>query len=419
MVDSTKKKTREAKVINTPLKNSINEITRSACDTIPDPQSLKVKAESKSATTPPVPLSNRHVRKYTSIGSKTKASEDYGESRFVEPTETTSVSIPHAKLETGVSSNPSEEEQLYRFVSSIVEEKIDPATPPIVQMPKSLSSKMSNGSVPKQPVVVLPLKATMRPGLSVNFGVSAVDTRESLVNINSRPSGDQISPKYTSTSVEASILPPTHLEASELARRGHLSQRGNSSRESFVSPPPGLASDPSSEYIVQGQYPTKQTNRYPGHVSGTQYSSEEPIDQVTGLHLYYAQPVRSPYNQSQARSIDFAKPSGDSTRHGQQVGASWSNYSNPQGASYYHHPNMHYSQHVYQDAPTYPQPPYGLAPAPRFSSQAAGAYATNPYGAGFYTSNLDHGFNSPSARQGMPQASRQNFPTSFQSPKNL
>lgn len=53
----------------------------------------------------------------------------------------------------------------------------NPPSLPIVQMPSSLSSRINTAHL-VQPVVVLPLRATMRPGLSVNFGGSLQHPRQ-------------------------------------------------------------------------------------------------------------------------------------------------------------------------------------------------------------------------------------------------
>lgn len=143
-------------------------------------------------------------------------------------------------------------------------ESFSPAPPlPAVEIPKGLSSKLSNTFL-MQPVVVMPLRATVRPGLSVTFGVQ----HQMSSNIASSPFNhsssspysadctssrsfedlivetDRQDPPYRTMGVEATIDSLNNASSNEhcSSKRSLPIQRPGSLRDAFLNSPPGLSS---------------------------------------------------------------------------------------------------------------------------------------------------------------------------------
>ncbi|PJF17093.1 hypothetical protein PSACC_03085 [Paramicrosporidium saccamoebae] len=423
--------------------NTVEIVTRpSEANAAPEPATSNNVLEN-SKTTEAKCAAN--VKRYTSINSenaKTKAIDPKGVRHM--QTKKDSVELCEGSLV--------HEEKLAHFVSSIVEEEAVHAAP-IVQMPKTLSSRISSSIAVQQPVVVLPLKATVRPGLSVNFGAAnqsslggqtqIVRTLDNSLNaMNHIASPETATPRYTSTSVEATLLSSPRNESSDVtgARRSQPIQRPvqSANRDNYMTPPPGLASEISpleTHFVSHGSSYTNAkaaspVNRYSQYPSGGSHYSHDDIADAS----YYSQGSRPHYQQSLtqsvppatnfSRSMDFNKPSVENGRPAQPFGAPWNTYANPQGQHGNYYPNTHYSQHVYPEASAYHQQPhYSVPPANRYSNQPPNTLynSTNPYGAGgFYGGVNDQNFgNQQAPRSGTQPASRQVFSGTFPQTKNL
>jgi hypothetical protein len=391
------------------------------------------------------------VKRYTSINSE-NAKTKVIESKIIDSKVALPVQTKKENVELCEGSLV-HEEKLAHFVSSIVEEEASLHAAPIVQMPKTLSSRISSSIAVQQPVVVLPLKATVRPGLSVNFGATSqgslggqpqiVRTLDNSMNaMNHIVSPETASPRYTSTSVEATLLSSPRNESSDatVTRRSQPIQRPvqSANRDNYMTPPPGLASEVSpleTHFVSHGSSYTNAkaaspVNRYSQYPSnGSHYSHDDIADAS-----YYSQGSRPHYQPSLtqsvppasnfSRSMDFNKPSVENGRPAQPFGAPWNTYANPQGQHGNYYPNTHYSQHVYPETSAYHQQPhYSVPPANRYSNQPPNTLynSTNPYGAGgFYGGVNDQNFgNQQAPRSGAQPTSRQVFSGTFPQTKNL
>lgn len=396
------------------------------------PESISMKEQ---------PAERLNIKRYTSIMSGSSRTNPVEKSR----TEICESEAPeHEKDSDQLADTDADvpESRMSQLVSSIIEDdnfemKINTVRP-IVEMPKSLSSRISGAAV-QQPVVVLPLKATVRPGLSVNFGVNHLQQQQQPSQLQ-RPFDDvvtsvkQVSPRYTSTSVEAALLSSPRVdqtaEAAAVIRRGQVIQRPGQSlqRDAYMTPPPGLASENNSTLDMSTSY-VKGPGTAGRYNNFANYGHEESADSAPGFPQYYGHNLRSPYQQhhgapsisagsSYSRSIEFSnKPTLEQSRPSHQTfGAPWATYSTQHGN---HYPNIHYSQH-YPDPSSYhaqtQQQNYGMPSGARYTPQSGPSYSNVHNG---YTPTNFYGANEASGRTAHSQGPRQTFPDAFAPSKNL
>lgn len=289
------------------------------------------------------------------------------------------------------------------------------ASLPIVQMPSSLSSRISTAHL-VQPVVVLPLRATMRPGLSVNFGGSLQHPRQQQQPIGMQTeqststasvggynqpayyaatvSDDSprrlydVSPtealkanpaimstvptapsaSYRTMGIETSIegyvgeFTPGSTTASQQARKNQPIQRPSMPRDSFTvsSPPPGLR--PTSASASSATSATSSETimmademRVKGHHQQTFLPEDSSSgESAPGLGPYYHQIHQHHHQYQQPSHHDRSYP------HGRSHAGT----------------NVHYQQqqHPSQQQPTRPNPS-----SPAYHQGYANAYTSRPF----------------------------------------
>lgn len=402
-----------------PKSTEINAVVNVAVDVPAVQDSVPAPASANPETTP----KNSHskpIKRYTSIKNSKPASSSAAPQDV--PTEH-SVSV-EADLSSSRADDTRElcasehqvDATMNKLVSAIIGEELPPIStleaPPVVQMPRKLSSRMPKTAFPIQPAVVLPINATVKSGISVNFGGKALTNpplapTSPFVEIsprydsNSRSSESPMAgqTRYTSTSVEtASIQPPREsnfttssptLVASSLnpengvARRNLPIQRPSNyghQRETYLNAPPGLVASgtevqQASEQSASFGKPLATQTTGP-RFSGCNYHMEDANDSAPGFAQFYSQssshtqhqPLgsRNAYNghmhqlnpaSPYSRSVESVpKQAAVSDRIHSSAAAPgthshWATaFALPQASSGNYYQDTHFAQHVYQDS---------------------------------------------------------------------